>query len=35
LKPGKKYTLKFDVIFEDAGTNEKPVTVSLKVDYRK
>lgn len=35
LKPGKSYTLKFEVIFEEAGTNEKPVTVSLKVDYRK
>jgi len=35
LKPGKKYTLKFEVYFVDAGMNVKPTVVSLKVDYRK
>ena len=35
LIPGKNYTLKLAVTFEDAASNAKPVYVSVKVNYCK
>ena len=35
LYPGKNYTLKLAVTFEDAASNAKPVYVSVKVNYCK